>query len=231
MPEQLSRRALLLFEPPTLHLDLVQISVRLDVDRTTAERAVRALLRAGRLTRVHAGHGALIYALSPAILPLPKPAPDAGTASGRAGKRAGTLTRRLLDVLERYRVPMRTAEVVLLAGLADDARQVSRVSATLCMLARRGRLRRDSIDGFGVCYAVLNAPDRSRGPLLPRELIDAGFRPTIPRDGEAPLALAEWLPDPDLPVQLSAAAICQRIRRGWPPELASSLPLLKRQAA
>lgn len=230
MPEQLSRSILSLFDAPIIHLDLAQISALLDVDRLAVERAVRALLRAGRLVRVHAGPGALVYALPQAAMPLPTGA--ACAVAGRAtGKQPGTLTRRLLDVLEHHRVPMRTAEVVLLAGLPDDARQVSRVSATLCMLARRGRLRRDSIDGFGVCYAVPSAPDRARGPLLPRELIDAGFRPTIPRDGETPLALAEWLPDQDRPAQLSSAAICQRIRRGWPPELAVSLPLLKRQAA
>jgi hypothetical protein len=231
MPEQLSRSVLALFDAPAIHLDLAQISALLDVDRPTAERAVRALLRAGRLVRVHAGPGALVYALPQAAMPLPVPTVCTEALGSTAGKRPGTLTRRLLDVLEHYRVPMRTAEVVLLAGLPDDARQVSRVSATLCMLARRGRLRRDSIDGFGVCYAVPSAPDRARGPLLPRELIDAGFRPTIPRDGETPLALAEWLPDQEMPAQLSSAAICQRIRRGWPPELAVSLPLLKRQAA
>lgn len=231
MAEQLSRNVLSLFDTPTTHLDLAQIAATLDIDRGSAERMVRAQLRAGRLVRVHAGPGALAYALPQTVAPVPLRGQGESAAGSGAGRQAGTLTRRLLDVLERYRVPMRTAEVVLLAGLPDDARQVSRVSATLCMLARRGRLRRDSIDGFGVCYAVPNAPDRARGPLLPRELIDAGFRPTIPRDGDLSVSLAEWLPNRDIPVQLSAAAICQRIRRGWPPELAASLPLLKRHAA
>lgn len=227
MNDEHARRTLSLFESPAARLTLREIASRLDLEPRVAERVVRALLRARRLSRHHAGHGVLAYGLR-----LPNVANEAAgsNAAARAAPKARTLTSRILDVLRRHQVPLRCAEVVMLAGLADDARQVSRVSATLCMLARRGHVRRDGIEGYGVCYALPDAPDRSGSPLLPRELIMAGFRPAIPRDGRGEVQLDEWLAEDRHAQALSAAAICQRIRRGWPPELASSLPLLRRSA-
>jgi hypothetical protein len=210
-------------------LDLATIAARLALSAPAAERAVRLLVRAGHLQRRHVGPGRLHYAPCPppvAMGPAEAAAPEAGDAAGTPR----TLTARILAVLARQQAPLRAAEVVLLAGLPEDARSVSRVSATLCMLARRGRVRRQRLPGDAVRYALPGMAAGAAPALRPRDLIGAGFRPAIPRDAEGPLPLAEWLPDAD-GARPSAATVCQRLRRGWPPELASILPPLRRQAA
>ncbi|MCE3004580.1 MAG: hypothetical protein LW860_18050, partial [Xanthomonadaceae bacterium] len=156
-------------------------------------------------------------------------APPAQAATPADGP-ARTLTERLLRVLARQQAPLRAAEVVLLAALPEDPRTVSRVSATLCMLARRGRLQRVALPGGAVRYALPGTQPAAEGPLRPRDLIGAGFRPEIPRETDGPLSLAEWMPV-HAAERPSAATVCQRLRRGWPPELAATLPPLRRQAA
>lgn len=207
-------------------LDLATIAARLALAAPAAERAVRLLVRAGHLQRRHVGPGHLRYAPSP-----PPPAIDCGAvdATADAGAAPRTLTARILAVLARQQAPLRAAEVVMLAGLPEDARSVSRVSATLCMLARRGRVRRQRQPGDAVRYALPGVAARGAPALRPRDLIGAGFRPAIPREADGPLPLAEWLPDADA-ARPSAATVCQRLRRGWPPELAAILPPLRRQA-
>jgi hypothetical protein len=226
MNESLLRRLLVLLESCPEGAALPEIAARLALPAEEAERAVRLLVRAGRLRRLHAGPGDLRYAPSARRVD-PEPAPSLPPA---ARGKPRTLTARLLAVLSRQQAPLRAAEVVLLAGLPEDGRTVSRVSATLCMLARRGRLRRVAMPGGAVRYALPGAAADAETPLRPRDLIDAGFRPEIPREGVAPLSLAEWMPvrDGERP---SAATVCQRLRRGWPPELAACLPPLRRQVA
>jgi hypothetical protein len=224
------RRLLGLLQQHPDGLDLATIAARLALPRPAAERAVRLLVRAGHVQRRHVGPGRLCYALVPpraaaADPAAPRPRDDHATAGA-----ARTLTGRILAVLARQRAPLRAAEVVLLAGLPEDARSVSRVSATLCMLARRGRVRRQRLPGDAVRYALPGGAAGGAPPLRPRDLIGAGFRPAIPRDAEGPLALADWLPDAGA-ARPSAATVCQRLRRGWPPELATTLPPLRRQAA
>lgn len=224
MNDSLLRRLLAAVDADADGLALPAIADALRVPPADAERAVRMLLRAGRLRRRHRGPGDLRYAAVPApevpAAPLPAAAPGA----------ARTLTARVLAVLQRQQAPLRAAEVVLLAGLAEDARTVSRVSATLCMLARRGRLRREPLAGGAVRYALPGTPAATAPSLRPGDLIEAGFRPTIPREVDSPLLLAEWLPS-GATERPSAATICQRLRRGWPPELAVALPPLRRQVA
>jgi Fe2+ or Zn2+ uptake regulation protein len=226
MNDSLLHRLLALLESRPQGASLAEIAGPLGLPVDAAERAVRLLVRAGRVRRLHAGPGELRYRVPPRAL---APRPAAATPSACRGK-PRTLTARLLAVLARQRAPLRAAEVVLLAGLPEDGRSVSRVSATLCMLARRGRLRRVALPGGAVRYALPGAAADAEAPLRPRDLIDAGFRPEIPREGAARLALSEWLParDGERP---SAATVCQRLRRGWPPELAARLPPLRRQVA
>jgi hypothetical protein len=222
MTDEQTRRVLALIERNGAPITRAEIASQLRMEPAAVERAIRALLRARRLVRHHLGPDQLAYTPPPTATVRAKPEPSATR---------GTLTARIVDVLARHRMPLRSAEVMLLAGLGDDPDLASRVSATLCVLARRGRLRREPCEGGGVCYALPDAGDRSRLPLPPRELIDAGFRPTIPREADAPLALSEWVDPAAQPVRLSPQAICQRIRRGWPPELAATLPRLRRNAA
>jgi predicted DNA-binding transcriptional regulator len=225
MTDEQTRRVFALIERRGEPMALQEIAAELGLDVAGVERSIRTLLRGRRVVRQHLGPDRLAYtaAAGPATrAPAPASAPVAAH---------GTLTARILDALARHRMPLRSAEVMLLAGLGDDPDLASRVSATLCVLARRGRLRREACEGGGVCYALPDAGDRSRLPLPPRELIDAGFRPAIPREGEAQLALSEWVDPAAQPARLSPQAICQRIRRGWPPELAATLPRLRRNAA
>jgi predicted DNA-binding transcriptional regulator len=223
-----ARRLLTLFTTPATEFTLADIARRLDIPPQTAERAVRSLLRTGRLQRCHVGHGTLRYRLAAGPAWGETRPPDIAMPSPDGA--ATTLTARVLRALARHRAPLRAAEIVLLAGLGDEPRTVSRVSATLCMLARRGRVRRDLLPDGAVRYALPCTPCDARPAVLPRELIDAGFRPAIPREHGLPLALAEWIPAGG-PARPSAATISQRLRRGWPPELASGLPSLRRQVA
>lgn len=226
MNESLLRRLLVLLESRPDGAALGEIADRLALPPDEAERAVRLLVRAGRLRRLHVGPGELRYLPAPRTPCIAADAPAVPPPPGAAR----TLTARLLAVLARQQAPLRAAEVVLLAGLPEDGRTVSRVSATLCMLARRGRLRRVALPGGAVRYALPGAAADAEAPFRPRDLIDAGFRPEIPREGDAPLSLAEWMPT-DAGERPSAATVCQRLRRGWPPELAASLPPLRRQVA
>jgi DNA-binding Lrp family transcriptional regulator len=225
MTDAPARRLLTLFETQRREFALAEIARRLGLSPAAAERAVRTLLRAGRVQRCHVGPGALRYRLAAPVPPV-GPCP---VRPARGGAPA-TLTGRVLAVLAHGKAPLRAAEIVLLAGLGDDPRTISRVSATLCMLARRGRVRRDPLPGGAVRYALHDTPADARPAVLPRELIDAGFRPAIPREDDQPLALAEWIPAGG-PARPSAATVSQRLRRGWPPELATSLPPLRRQVA
>ena len=210
-------------------MDLPAITATLGLPIADAERAVRLLVRGGRLQRRHVGPGRLCYALASTPPPAaPDIRPAAADPPARGAPR--TLTARILAVLARQQAPRRAAEVVRLAGLPEDGRSASRVSATLCMLARRGRLRRHRLPGGAVRYALPGVAAGSTPPLRPRDLIGAGFRPAIPREEGAPLALSEWLAEGDA-ARPSAATVCQRLRRGWPPELASTLPPLRRQVA
>lgn len=221
------RRMLGLLDEHPDGLDLGTLAARLALTAADAERAVRLLVRGGRVQRRHDGPGRLRYV---------RATPDVDAAGvarpdlPHAASPPRTLTARILAVLARQQAPLRAAEVVLLAGLPEDARSVSRVSATLCMLARRGRVCRHHPGSGAVRYALPGAAVHLPAALRPRDLIDAGFRPDIPREGLNPLALAEWLPDAGA-ARPSAATICQRLRRGWPPELAVSLPPLRRQVA
>jgi hypothetical protein len=222
-----ARRLLALFANPAAEYTLGEIAARLALAPDAAERALRGLLRAGRLRRCHVGPGALRYRVPEA------PSAEAADACDLRLVRGGapaTLTARVLEVLAQRRAPLRAAEIVLLAGLGEDARSISRVSATLCMLARRGRVRRELLHGGAVRYALHSTPADARPAVLPRELIDAGFRPAIPHAEGPPLALSEWIPAGG-PARPSAATISQRLRRGWPRELATSLPPLRRRVA
>jgi hypothetical protein len=224
------RRLLGLLDAHPDGMDLASIATALKLPASSAERAVRLLVRAGRLQRRHVGPGQLRYA---PCLPAATTGPATGAptvVAAAAGGTPRTLTARILAVLARQQAPLRAAEVVLLAGLPEDGGSASRVSATLCMLARRGRLHRHHLPGGAVRYALPGVGAGGAPPLRPRDLIGAGFRPAIPREHEAPLALSEWLADGDA-ARPSAATVCQRLRRGWPPELAASLPPLRRQAA
>lgn len=226
MNESLLRRVLVLLESRADGATLAEVAATLGLPAAEAERAVRLLVRAGRARRLHAGPDALRYLAGARPAQPPSAAHPAVAQEGPVR----TLTERLLRVLTRQQAPLRAAEVVLLAGLPEDARTVSRVSATLCMLARRGRLRRVTLTGGAVRYALPGTHATAEGPLRPRDLIGAGFRPEIPRDADATLSLAEWMPAHEVE-RPSAATICQRLRRGWPAELATTLPPLRRQVA
>ena len=222
-------RLLRLLQRAPSSLSLPEIAQALDLTEVDAERTVRKLLRTHAIAREHQGFGQLRY-IAASMVSVARPDGPHGTLCrpvhtfdvGRS------TTARILAVLAHYQAPLRRAEIVILGRFSADPKQASRVSATLCMLTKRKRLRRDVLGGGSVAYALPGAAQRAAAPLSAGEIAAAGFRPTIERSArrDGPFGI-----DTACAPTIRISTVNQRLRRGWPPELALALPLLRRSAA
>jgi hypothetical protein len=200
-------------------MSLDELAATLAFDRADTERVLRELLRTRHARRVHVAPGRLCYAKA-------STPDDAGAAHGpRTVALGDSMTARILGTLAAHDSPLRRAEVMILGSFGSDARTASRVSATLCMLARRGRVRREYLGRGCVAYALHGTASRAAAPLCASALAAAGFRPAIDDEQLLQHAAANGSDGP----APSRAAVNQRLRRGWPPELAAALPCLRRR--